>query len=152
MSHPPFPFQMMLTRAEEERDARRREYVRQREALRDHQREGVRRKESLDELFVQLNEQRNLRPRGAWEQNHTLYAQGQSTELREHRDREMNLAEKVESARKVLLQSSLRLRVWETLRDRFLREREQLLRRRQEAELEDWTRARFKSSNPRAVI
>lgn len=149
---PAFPFQMMLTRAEEAREERRRDYLRQSEGLRCFQEERAEALRVQDELLGDLAARREQAPGGSWEQNHMLYVRRQAGQLEEMRQHEDKLRETAEEARQQLLQAAMQLRVWESLRDRFLQDWEARLRRQQEAELEDWTRANFKSRRPGAVV
>lgn len=152
MRRPPFPFAMMLTRAEEERDERQRQYLRKRESWRLQQRSVAQQSAVIGDLYQTLAGQRAAGPAGAWEQNHILYLGRQRHHLGELEKRERHLAMEAEKGRQALLQASLRLRVWETLRERFWKEWETQQRRREEAELEDWTRSRLKPPRSRAVV
>lgn len=152
MRRPPFPFQAVLSRAEDDRDEAQRVFFRRREAWRSQQDACSRQRGDLQSVFATVAEQRVVAPRGAWEQSFTRYAAYQASQLNQLVERETQLGREVEAARRAMLQASLKVRVWETLRERFWEEFAKRERRREEAELEDWTRARLKPRPRRAVV
>jgi len=152
MRRPPFPFAMMLTRAEEERDERQRVYLRKRESWRQQQRAVDRQEAAIGDLYQHLAQQRTSGAQGAWAHNHLLFAGREQGRLRDLAQRERHLAAEAEKARQGLMRAALQMRVWETLRDRFWKEWETQQRRREEAELEDWSRSRLKPPRSRAVV
>lgn len=152
MKRPPFAFQMMLTRAEEVRDERRRAYLLSLENWRNQQDTVARQEGVMGELFTQLARQRSEGSQGALEQNHLLYINRERKRLGELIEREKALAREAEISRQDMLKSALQHRVWESLRERFWDDWDAQQRRRTEAELEDWTRSRLKPTRSRAVV
>jgi flagellar biosynthesis chaperone FliJ len=152
MRRPPYPFASVLTRAEEDRDEHQRAYLRRRESWRAQQRAVQGHETALGEVVAHLSAQRAAGPRGAMEQNYLLYVGRERRRLLELRQRERILAVETEKARQQLLEAALKVRVWETLRERFWKEWERLQRRREEAELEDWSRSRLQPPRSRAVV
>jgi flagellar export protein FliJ len=144
MSRPVYPFEIILTRAEEERDNCQRKYLRMRSKLRDQERVVYSQRTELESNFSELAARRLQGGLGASQQNYVHYITSKSRNLRRMLDAESKLEREVEEARQTFLRAALKARVWASLRERFFQSWQARLRKIEETELEDWSRARLK--------
>lgn len=152
MRCPPFPFEMILVRAEEERDERQRQFLLKRNKLREQQSFVQGQRERIEHWLADVAAQREGGPIGAAEQSHASFLTFQSRQLGKLLDAEAALERELEAMRQSYLRAALKARVWKSLRERFIQSWQASLRKIEEAELEDWTRARLKPTRSRAVV
>ncbi|MFP4541790.1 MAG: hypothetical protein ACLFR7_09180 [Opitutales bacterium] len=140
---------MVLTRAEEERDEAQRHYLRLRADWRAGQDRTSGARAAVAATLEEIAARRASAPGGLWEQGYTSFAAQRSRQLRELEQVERKLAREAEGARRLFVQAALKVRVWESLREHYFAEYAVRERRREEAELEDWTRANFNRARRR---